>query len=79
MTGVMPDFSFRCSMHDKPFWLVIATPTHHCKHFSNAGAMANRKWICLSLPEGYELHVDTTAGFHPKGDVPCTLISVKSD
>ena len=33
----------------------------------------------ISLPEGYELHVDTTAGFHPKGDVPCTLISIKSD
>jgi len=33
----------------------------------------------ISLPEGYKLHVDTTAGYHPKGDVPCTLISAKSD
>jgi len=23
----------------------------------------------ISLTEGYELHVDTTAVFHPKGDV----------
>ena len=44
MTGVMLDFSLGAACTTSP-WLITATPTHHCKHSSNAGVLANRKWI----------------------------------